>query len=81
MQPMQPIVQTILNQVNPLNFVDTETKLANLNGVFIQQKFDLLEAVTGFERQNKYEIYAADNSGQKLKHQRIFKAKEKSECC
>jgi hypothetical protein len=46
MQPMQPMIQNIMGQVNPLNFVDTHTKLANLNGIFIQQKFDLLVIIS-----------------------------------
>ncbi len=30
---------------------------------------------------NKYNVYAADNNGEKLKSIVLFKAKEKSDCC
>ena len=37
--------------------------------------------MTGFERANKYHVYAADSNGTKLKNLVIFKAVEKSDCC
>ena len=51
-----------------------------LPGLFIKQKIELLEIMTGFETENKYNVYALDPAtGSKGK--KIFKAKEKSECC
>lgn len=53
-------------------------KLGSIYGVYIKQKFELLEAITGCETENKYVVYAADKEGEKIKKAPIFKAKEKS---
>jgi len=50
-------------------------------GLFIKQKFELLEAITGCETENKYEVFAADKDGDKKKKLILFKCKEKSGCC
>lgn len=59
-------------------------KLREQPGVFIHQKFDAAEAITGCERENRYNIYAIDANGDKKGHP-IFKAQEKSgflaRCC
>ena len=52
-------------------------------GVVIRQKVDLLEMVTGCERQNVYHAYKAGQrteKGAKKKGHKIFKFKEKSTC-
>jgi len=46
-------------------------------GVFIKQKFDLLEAMTGCERANEYKVYKRNKEGKKS-GDRQFKYKEKS---
>jgi len=46
-------------------------------GIFVKQKFELLEVVTGFETENKYTVYAWDVSG-KNEGIPLFKCKEKS---
>lgn len=51
----------------------------SIKGVFVKQKFELLEALTGCETENKYIVYAADSEGDKTKLE-LFKAKEKSNC-
>ena len=51
-----------------------------LPGVIIKQKFELLEAFTGCETENKYEVFASDKDGDKQKKMTLFKCKEKSDC-
>lgn len=65
--------------VNPLNTMNGLDKLISMPGIYIKQKFELLEAMTGCETENKYMIYPSSNDGDKLKNP-IFKAKEKSDC-
>jgi hypothetical protein len=59
-----------------------EAKLMSCdNGVVIRQKVDLLEIMTGLERQNVYHAYKAGQrteKGAKKKGHKIFKFKEKS---
>jgi hypothetical protein len=55
-------------------------KLQDLDGIFIKQKMELLEVVSGCETENKYHVFTLDKSGKK-KGQRLFKCKEKSSCC
>lgn len=55
-------------------------KLAEKNGIFIKQKFDFLEVLSGCERENKYHIYPLQTDGDK-KGRHIFKAREKSSWC
>lgn len=73
----QPMVMV---QANPINFMKALEKLEKVPGVYIKQKFELLEAMTGCETENKYVINAADQSGEKAKKMKLFKAKEKSSC-
>lgn len=50
--------------------------------MFIKQKLEVLEVVTGCETPNLYKVYAADANGERVGKQKpIFKCKEKSECC
>ena len=81
--PGQPIPQgqqpVLMVPANPFNLMDGYQKLMSVKGVNIKQKIELLEALTGCETENKYIVYAADDSGEKLK-QTLFKAKEKSSC-
>lgn len=49
-------------------------------GIYIKQKFDILEAMTGCETANKYYVHELNNSGE-AKKKKIFKCKEKSGWC
>lgn len=49
--------------------------------MYIKQKFDALENVTGCEKPNEYKIYPADGNGNKISNNYIFKCKEKSGWC
>ena len=55
-------------------------KLQELDGIFIKQKLELLEVVTGCETENKYDVFALNKNGKKKGH-RLFKCKEKSSWC
>jgi len=64
----------------------TLDKFRNVMGVFIKQKKDFMENLTGCERGNTYKIFACDENGDKKKKLTLFKAKEKSSyyaknCC
>ena len=56
-------------------------KLKNIHGVFIKQKPLYLEAMTGCEMNNTYNVFACDKDGEKKKKLRLFKCKEKSGWC
>lgn len=74
----QPIAY---DTANPLNFLDLLPKLKSVDGIFITQKKDLMEVVSGCERENKYTVFAADSDGNMIKNLPLFKCKEKSDCC
>lgn len=50
------------------------------NGLYIKQKADYLEQIIGCDRQNKYKVYQADNSGNKIGNSILY-CKETSGCC
>ena len=79
MQPGMAGPGMIMVQANPLNFMNGLDKLMSVPGVYIKQKLELLEVLTGCETENKYVVYPASETGEKLKHS-MFKAKEKSNC-
>jgi len=54
-------------------------RLAERDGIFIKQKLDLLEAMTGCEQGNTYYVYPLGKDGDK-KGKKLLKAKEKSSC-
>ena len=49
--------------------------LAAFGDLFIKQQIEMLEAFTGFETENKYDIFAAGGT------QHLFHAAEQSDCC
>jgi len=49
-----------------------------VKGIFVKQKIELLEVITGFETKNKYKVYEYNDGA---KGREMFKAKEESECC
>ncbi|EGR29704.1 scramblase family protein, putative [Ichthyophthirius multifiliis] len=55
-------------------------QLENLQGVFIKQKFEALEALIGYETPNVYKVFPADANGIQQGNNTIFKCKEKSSC-
>ena len=52
----------------------------SLQGIFIKQKLETLEIVTGCEIENKYNIYRKKEGKNKKKGKKLWKAKEKSGC-
>lgn len=52
-------------------------KLRDLPRIFVKQKFEMLEMLTGCETENRYKVYAADENMEKV-GESIFKCKEKS---
>ena len=53
-----------------------------VGGLYIKQKVEKLEAVTGIETENKYKVYLTGPDCQRGKDQKpYFKAKEKSDFC
>jgi hypothetical protein len=55
-------------------------RLAERGGIFIKQKFELLEALSGCEQNNTYYVFPLSKDGEK-KGKKLFKAKEKSSFC
>ena len=56
-------------------------KLQEMPGVFVKQKFQLMEALTGCEQENKYAVYKLSKDGKDKKGKPFLKAKEKSGFC
>ena len=54
---------------------DFVSEILNANEVIIEQKIELMEALTGCETPNRYNVFLIDNSGQK---KFLFKCKEES---
>lgn len=54
--------------------------MMSMSGIFIKQKFEFMEAVTGCESQNKYYVYERDANGNR-KGTKLLKCKESSGCC
>jgi hypothetical protein len=55
-------------------------RLESRSGVFVKQKFDLMEMFTGCEQNNTYQVFPLGKDGDK-KGKKIFKCKEKSSFC
>lgn len=68
--------QWIGHTVNGFNGGYMGTTLEAMRGVYIKQKTDWSEAVTGIEKANQYKVGDIDN-----KKHTLFKAKEKSSFC
>jgi len=86
MQPGQPMMQAYPpQQYAPQQYQQAPKdkkgfeRLAERDGIFIKQKFDALEAITGCEKGNTYYVFPLSKDGEK-KGKRLFKAKEKSSC-
>lgn len=62
-----------------IGYQEMSKKLGNMSGAFIKQKIDLLEVLTGCNRNNKYEVYDMLNGERKGKP--LFLYREQSGCC
>lgn len=69
MQPQQMGMQPQMMQGNSYHM------LAAYGDLFIKQQIEMLEAFTGFETENKYDIFAQGGA------QHVFHAMEQSDCC
>jgi hypothetical protein len=63
--------------VMPMNKRGGLEKLRDLERIFVKQKFEMLEMLTGCETENRYKVYAADENMDKV-GEPVFKCKEKS---
>lgn len=60
---------------------DHKTKIMEIEGIFVKQKMDLAEVLTGCEFENTYNIYKKKPGKDKKKGKKIWKAKEKATYC
>ena len=61
-------------------FIAHKTKIMQLEGIFVKQKLDLTEVITGCETENKYYVYEKKADKIKKKGKKLWKCKEKSGC-
>lgn len=61
-------------------FTEHKEKIMGLEGIFVKQKIDLLEVLTGCEVENKYEVYRKAPGKVKKAGKKLWKCKEKSGC-
>jgi len=76
--PQYPPQQMMMMQQSPTKPKKGFERL-DRDGIFIKQKFDILEAMTGCEKGNTYYVYPLGKDGDK-KGKKLFKCKEKSSC-
>ena len=77
MQAMQQQMAQLKEQVRSKGW---EEKVMKLQGVFIKQKFELFEAVTGCETENRYDVYKYRPDGRAYGNPLLI-CKERSGCC
>jgi hypothetical protein len=70
---MQPVILV------PIQLPGME-RLGMLDSIYVKQKFDLMEAMSGCEVENSYSVFQTYKDGE-AKGKPIFKCKEKSGCC
>lgn len=61
-------------------FIPHQQKIMQLEGIFVKQKMDLTEVITGCETENKYYVYQKKDGEVKKKGKKLYKCKEKSSC-
>ena len=67
--------------VNQPAFVPHIDKIMSLPGIFVKQKIELLEVLTGCETENKYMVYEKKPGEiKKASKKKLYKCKEKSGC-
>lgn len=71
----------VVQQANPYSYMTALDKMKNIHGIFIKQKPQFMEQMSGCEIDNIYNVYACDKDGDKKKSLKLFKCKEKSGCC
>ncbi|KAM3136666.1 hypothetical protein pb186bvf_011302 [Paramecium bursaria] len=54
--------------------------LNDLEGIYIRQKFLVIEALTGCQTPNVYNVFAGNEKGHQVGNKPIFQCREKSEC-
>jgi len=70
--------KTVLNKNLKITSIDSlKTTLANISEIIIKQEADILEAVTGCQEPNNYQVYGRLPNGEKIY---IFKCREFSSC-
>jgi len=85
MDPQQQQQAQFQQQLNPQQqpqgvYIPLNIKMMQLEGIIVKQKFDILEAMTGCEQENKYHVYARHKNDKEKKGKggKLFKYKEKS---
>lgn len=82
--PQMPPMGAVVN--NPNQLADLGPKfglkqmLMSMKGVYIKQKFELAEMISGCETKNKYYLYERSRKGKK-RGKKLVKCKESSGCC
>ena len=67
--------------INQPAFVPHIDKINSLPGIFVKQKIDLLEVLTGCEVENKYMVYEKKTGEiKKASKKKLYKCREKSGC-
>ncbi len=62
-------------------YVDSRSgldKLQAMHSIFVKQQFEMLEALTGCETENRYNVYYSNESGEFARGPPMFLAKEHS---
>lgn len=80
MPGMMPGMQQGMTGVDPGMLTVEQIWSLIPQGIYIKQKFDILEAMTGCDTPNRYYVFEQTPSGE-AKKKRIFKCKEKSGWC
>jgi len=73
-------MQEAQSEQNPTQLTKGGYDRLNLDGVFIKQKVNKWECLTGCEQGNTYYVYASDKEGNQ-KGKKLFKCKESSNLC
>ena len=77
---MMPGMQNGLTGVDPGMLTVEQIWSLIPQGIFVKQKFDILEALTGCDTPNRYYVFEQNQQGG-AKKKKIFKCKEKSSWC
>ncbi|EAR88887.1 scramblase (macronuclear) [Tetrahymena thermophila SB210] len=70
-----------VNQRQSVGFLSIKTplqKLQECQGIYIKQKLEKLQVLTGWQHENTYKVYQADINGVKFGNNPLFLCKEKS---
>ena len=80
MQPQMMMMQPQMMMMPQMMELGGFNRLLASKGVFIKQKLELLEVVTGCQTENSYNVFELGEDGEK-KGEAFLKAKEKSDTC